>query len=1099
LTDAIVSLLFTDLANSTELFEALGDEGMEDLRRTHFRLLREAVIAQGGTEVKNLGDGLMVVFPSAVDAVVCAVAMQRDVARHNRRVTTPLAVRIGIHVGEPIRDEADYFGTPVVVAKRLCDRADGNQILVSSLVSALAAGRADLVFSDIGPLALKGLSEPVAARAVEWAITELPTAVPLPGPITALAANPFVGREAELADLHDAWATATSGSLQVMFLAGEPGIGKTSLATRLALRVHAEGASVLFGRCDEETLVPYQPFVEAIRGFASAAGAEAPADLEPPVAELSRLLPGVAASGALRGPSGIDSDLERYRLFESVAGFFSEVARTAPVLLVLDDLHWADRSTLALLRHVVRRMSSSAFMVLGTYRHTDLSARHPLSETLGDLRRDHVGTRLRISGLSAADVFSLFETQAGYHLGDAARSLAEAIERQTAGNPFFVSEVLRHLVETGDVYVEDGRWMSRVGVDLGVPEAVREIVGQRLMRLSPSAQETLTIAAVVGSEFSLTVIETAGEFDGDDVIEALEETTRGGLVAEVEGSVGRYRFTHALVRETVYRQVSSPRRARLHHRVADALEDEVAHRPARLAEIAHHRLEGARVGEPGRAILSALAAASHAMSQLAYEQAAQLCERAAEVADAFAVDDAVRADVEIALGIALRLSGDARYRAVLYEAAERARSLGDADRLARAAVELSRQWIHTTTDVGTLEDPSLLALLEEALGKLDERDSGLRARLLAAQAVELAFTPERDRRVELVNEAVAMARRLGDAGALAPVLVSHQLAVFGTAAARQRLEVARELIELGLGLREPAVQFRGQHSRYYAAVEAGDAAAAAQALQAVEELAGQLRQPMVDWQAAEARSVHALLSGHFDEAEALADAALTLGVQSGAPEAAVTAIYGACLIVLRYEQGRLAEMEEVLAGMLDLLPTVKTLPGVLALICCANGRLGDACGYLELACAADLSDAAHDFDRVTTLVIFAWAAALLGDRARAGAIYDDLASSSGLGTVTEHVCLGPVDRTLGLLADVLGREDVAEAHFRRAVAWCERVQAPTWLARTRCDWARFLSTRGRTEDLPRAIELATAAQAGATALGMPEVAAQAAAIVGSCG
>src|SRR5207248_5511891 len=221
-----------------------------------------------------------------------------------------------------------------------------------------------------------------------------------------------------------------------------------------------------------------------------------------------------------------------------------------------------------------------------------------------------------------------------------------------------------------------------------------------------------------------------------------------------------------------------------------------------------------------------------------------------------------------------------------------------------------------------------------------------------------------------------------------------------------------------------------------------------------------------------------LLSGHVDEAEALGEAALAIGLQCGAPEPAVTAIYGACLIVLRYEQGRLGEMEDILSGMLESLPTVKTLPGVLAVICCANGRLDDARGYLELACAADLSDAAHDFDRVTTLVIFAWAAALLGDRARAGAIYEDLSASSGLGTVTEHVCLGPVDRTLGLLADVLGRGDDAEAHFRRAVAWCERAEAPTWLARTRCDWAAFLRTRGRSDDRQRSLELATAAQQG---------------------
>src|SRR5437588_8355606 len=286
----VVTLLFTDLVGSTELLAHLGDDDAEALRRTHFRLLRQAVTAHGGEEVKNLGDGLMVAFPSAVGALQCAVAMQQAVARHNRSADQPLAVRAGLHVGEPILDEADYFGTSVVVAKRLCDQAEGGQILASDLVRALVGTRGGFRFKDVGPLALKGLAEPTGACEVLWE----PLAAAAPSLPAALAGDePFVGRQPELRELEGAWKRVADGYRQVVLVAGEPGIGKTSLARQLAHRAQGTG-TVLYGRCDEEALTPYQPFVEALTHYLERQGrGQIEARLGRVLDDVGVLLPGV--------------------------------------------------------------------------------------------------------------------------------------------------------------------------------------------------------------------------------------------------------------------------------------------------------------------------------------------------------------------------------------------------------------------------------------------------------------------------------------------------------------------------------------------------------------------------------------------------------------------------------------------------------------------------------------------------------------------------------------------------------------------------------------------------------------------------------------
>ena len=355
-----------------------------------------------------------------------------------------------------------------------------------------------------------------------------------------------------------------------MLLAGEPGIGKTRLLAEAARLAHEDGAMVRYGRCYEEPVAPYEPFAEAL---------------------------GASAFGAL-----VDAAAgERWRLFEAVG------AQLADSTIVLDDLHWADAGTLRLLAQLLRR--ADAPRVLGAYRDTEISRAHPLAATLADLRRDGLVARVPLHGLDTPAVAALVAAREG------PADLAGALHAETGGNPFYIEEVLRHLAGAPLV----------PGAQLPIPEGVKDVIGRRLSRLAPETEQVLAVASVAGREFDLALLEAVL---AHDPLDALEQARSAQMVREERP--GRYAFAHALIRETLYEELSLTRRVRTHQALADALE----HLPGRtLAELAHHRLQAAAAGGEDRAAEAALAAAGEAMAALAYEDAAAVCERALAVLD----------------------------------------------------------------------------------------------------------------------------------------------------------------------------------------------------------------------------------------------------------------------------------------------------------------------------------------------------------------------------------------------------------------------------------------------------------------------------------
>jgi DNA-binding SARP family transcriptional activator/tetratricopeptide (TPR) repeat protein len=488
---------------------------------------------------------------------------------------------------------------------------------------------------------------------------------PLPGPLAPRERSAFVGREPELALLRDAWREATDGERRLVVVAGEPGIGKTRLTRQFALQAH-EAGTVLRAACAEDALLPYQAFVEALRHYARTRASEwAHLSLGPGGDELTRLIPELAeARSAESAVATSDPETRRYMLFEAVSLLLAEAAAGAPVLLVLDDLHWADRATLHLLRHVMRSPQEAALLIVGTYRPAEVGSAHPLAELIADLRRDALLSRITLGGLEHGHVAELIASHAGHEAG---AGVVSAVHEQTEGNPFFIEEVMRHLIETGRLFERGGRWSSALTADeIGVPEGVKDVLDSRLARLSEACRCVLSHAAVLGREFSFEVLAAMAESPDQEVIEALEEGVAAQLLVEEAGG-SNHAFTHALVRETIYGELSTPRRQRLHTRAAQAIEE--AEGDTAVAALAlHHRLAGPS-GDASKAIEYSLRAGQEARELSAWEEAAAHWEGALAIMERAGGLEHERARLLVALGELMVVVGDLGRQIACLEAA----------------------------------------------------------------------------------------------------------------------------------------------------------------------------------------------------------------------------------------------------------------------------------------------------------------------------------------------------------------------------------------------------------------------------------------------
>ena len=895
----------------------------------------------------------------------------------------------------------------------------------------------------------------------------------LPASLRLSSALPFVGRSAELEKLRTLLPSASGEGLRIVLLGGEPGSGKSRLVREFAVLAAEDRVLVLYGACDPVVQAPYGPFAEAFEHLPDAVEPGELSALGARTAELARLVPELA--GAPAAPAAVaDPDTERHRLHTAVADALEVLGHGRPALLVIEDAHWADDSTLLLLRHLARAAGSARALVLVTFRDTEVDMPDALSETLADLRRSERVVRIRLAGLTEDDVSEFVSQAAEDELGGELPELAAAISSLTNGNAFLVCELWRALVETGVIEVADGSLrVTRPLAELGTPESVREVVSQRLARLSRETTVLLELAAAVGSEYELELVRRASGLTERELIAALDEAVHSGLVEELSGHRLAYRFTHELVRRAVYDRLTAVRRAELHLRVGEAREAADGRSARALADLAYHFTAAAPLGEVARAIEYNRLAARAASEAVAFDEAARCLRRALELGIG---ESRERAEVLLELGDATNRAGNAPDAMRAFEeAAEIARERGDAQLLARAAIGYEdAHWRPGMT--GEVAD-----LLEEAAVALGDERSALRVGLLSGLARALDLKGEQERAVAVRQSAITLARELNDRAGLAQVLMRAYWSR-GTTSLGEIIEMLTEAKALGEEM--GALEIQGEASSWLipSYVAAGNLASARRQITPLLEMAQASAQPFVIHVAEHYRAAIALADGQLDLAEEAARRSHEAGRLLTGRDASGT--YGIQTFSLRREQGRLAELApvvRVLAGSgRDRGPW---RPGMVALLA-ELGMEKEARRELERI----MGEGLEQFRESLWLAALAYitdATTALGDAAAAELVYPHFEQLTGTNVMIGHLVAfyGAADRYLGMLAATLGESERAWEHFEAAIELNRRMGAQTWLAHTHYEYARALIAAG-SRDHQRVVLLTGEARTLASRIGL---------------
>lgn len=1073
-----VVICFTDIVGSTALSARVGDDAFDALRRAHFELLSKEVELHGGEVVKNLGDGVMVAFGSASDAVGAAVALQRGTDAAARRAgADAIAIRIGISAGDAAQEDGDWFGAPVVEGARLCAAAEAGQILASEVVRLLAGTRGGHEFRSVGELDLKGLPDPLVTSEVLWTPTLAHETASLPGPLAAGEDElPFSGRSTPIDELRLAWKATNSAEPRLALIAGEPGVGKTRLVSELARQVHADGAIVVLGRADEHVDAPYGPWREALRGLLRAVPDDVLTDhIADHGGELVRLAPELSRRiDGLPPPTESDPETERLLLFEAIASLLASASETAPLLVVLDDLHWADRSSLLLLLHLLRMDRSASLLVVATYRDTDVDRAHPLSTVLAELRRVRGAQRIALGGLDDDDVVELLTAAGGHELDDQGRTFAATLTAETEGNPFFLGEVLRHLIESGGLVQVDGRWRASTTLaDTGLPEGVREVIGRRLATLGEETNSVLGVASVLGREFDVAMVSTVGELPVSDVFDALAPAEAARLITNVPARPGRYSFSHALVRTTLVDELGTNRRIRL-HRAAGLAWEATADPP--VGELAYHFGEAAVMGETERAVRYARTAARQALDLAAPEEAATLARRALQALELGQGPASARVELAFILGQAMTDAADPSFMDAVAEAFDAAAEADDWSTAAEAAI------VYGAAMASLVHDDRALTQLDRALDNIEPGDSELRARLLARRSAWRVVDPGGGA-ADDAAEAHAIALRVGSD------LAQHRAASAMALTLRNidrvaMLSSADEALALGRG--SFATDFFATYQKLEALLGLGDIDALTRVLDDAWEEFEASPISAVPLRRAErlsnryfAANTIGLLQGRFADVERTI-AAATADREQWPPVFGFGFAVEFGRTLLAYVRG---EWQDATAGWQR---TRAIVPGTMDIY---FGFTGIACSLADLETYTrtwfEADATSPEITKASNVAVVAEALRRLGDVERSATYGERFTGHAGF-LVTNSIlyCHGPYDTALGILFTTAGQLDRAVGYLEAGMARCESIASPTFGAIAQLELATTLRLRDAPGDLARSVALTEAVHRTTTELGM---------------
>jgi DNA-binding SARP family transcriptional activator len=826
-----------------------------------------------------------------------------------------------------------------------------------------------------------------------------PEPIPPPPGLTRSDETLFVGRRAELARLHASWGgVQMHRDRRIALIAGEPGIGKTRLAKQFASTRLAEGATVLLGRCSEEPLAPFEPFTEALTQ-----------------AGIARAL----APGAATDDAGA-----RHRLFEAVDSAITDLAATASLLIVIDDLHWADRGSLLLTSFLLRSSRPGPILMVGTYRDTELGRNTPLTHALADLKRTGALDRIDLRGLPLDDVATLARAML------ASDELAPRVHARTDGNAFFVEEVLRGWAESGASEV---------------PDSVRHAVSARLSSMGDAASELIAAAAILGLQHDARAFQATAGLQANTAEAALDEILRARLLRPTSVPT-RFEFAHGLVREAVLGECNILRRARLHRRAADALTELGEHQ--HLEEIAMHLFEAASAQDARRAAALLVRAGRRALDRLAYEDAADRFDRARQALELAGAEDDTGA-VLLARGDALLRAGEpAEARAAFTAARALALRCADDALLAEAALGFAGLGI-AIVDV----DTEATARLEEALQRVEDR--ALRSRLQARLAVELYYAADRTRSDTHSNDAVATARASADASTLASALSAQHVALWRPDRVHERLGVVEEMIAAAREAGDRHAELQAHNWRVTDLFELGDMTAWREEASRHTRLAEELRLPSFQWYTPLWAATEAMLAGRYEDVERLSAEAEQAGLSAGDRNAAVlSSIVRFCARLEReaFNEADLAFVKDKIANS----PAGIAYRGGYTWILAGLGQTERA--RAELHATMELTHA-FDANWLSLQVELAEASVLIADATFATSLYERLAPYAGRPvTAGRAACsYGAVDRTLGGLAGLLGRESDAVRHLEDAIQLNDAFGAAVWRARAERDLARTVS------------------------------------------
>jgi tetratricopeptide (TPR) repeat protein len=891
-----------------------------------------------------------------------------------------------------------------------------------------------------------------------------------------LGTRGFFGREHELRELQAAMDEAAAGYGRLLLVAGEPGIGKTRLAEELAAYATSMGARVLWGSCWEGDGAPaFWPWIQVLRVYIRDRDtAVLQRELGSGAADVARLVPELAQRNPeLLPPPPLESEQARFRLFDAVTAAFGRAADAQPFLFILDDLQWADRPSLLLLRFLAGELHAARILVLGAYRDVELGHAHPVSELLGELTSEH--RRAILSGLPASEVGRLV-TQVAEEQPDP--EIVAMVQEATGGNPFFVRELTELLTSQGQLH----RTATRGRGVPGIPPGIREVVDRRLRQLSDGCAELLSAAAVIGQEFDLELLEPLVDLSREHQLQLLTEAIAARLVEGLPGATRRHRFVHALVREVCYERLPVPQRARLHRLAGEAIEQRYRDNlEGRLAELAHHFLQSTVVdGTTSKAVDYTDRAGRRALALLAYEEAADHFMRALQLLEVSAPEGVGRrCEVLLALGAAQMATSDVTAARETYgQAAVLAKGIGARELLAQAALGLG------VDPIGFVDDFEV-RVLEEALELLSEDDGVLRARVSARLAKALRFTSLVERRRALSEQAVAMARRIGDPATLAAVLHEQHFAMWGVANPAERLAIATEVIELAERYGDRSLALQGHAMRTGNLLELGDLQGLEIEIDTYDRKTVELHQLYYRWHIPLLRASQAALAGRFAEAERLAAEGHALGLR--AQNQAIAVFVPVVLGMIRFAQGRFHELEALLRQQVEQYPSLPEWRGALAYALAEADRLEEARVEFERLAADDFGGLPRDVTWVGGLAFCALTCRLLEDQQHAATLYELLVPHAGFNVRVSRIgigSMGAVDHYLGLLAATMGRLDDAIRHFEAAMQLNARMGAASYLANSRYQYARALQARGTSDEQQLADDQMGRAIASATAIGI---------------